>query len=83
MCLAIPGLVKEVFESDGLRMAHVDFCGVTRSTCIEYTPQVRIGDYVLVHVGFAINIINADEAEKTYELLKQLGELTEIADSDL
>lgn len=78
MCLAIPGLVKEIFASDGLKMARVDFCGVTRTTCIEYTPDVCVGDYVLVHVGFAINIINEDEAKKTYDLLQQLGELTEV-----
>jgi hydrogenase expression/formation protein HypC len=82
VCLAIPGLVKELFESDGLKMARVDFCGITRSTCIEYTPQANIGDYVLVHVGFAINLINEEEAQKTYELLKQLGELKEVEISE-
>lgn len=82
MCLAIPGLVTELFESDGLKMARVDFCGVTRSTCIEYTPTAGVGDYVLVHVGFAINIINEDEAKKTYELLEQLGELKEVESSE-
>lgn len=79
MCLAIPGLVDQVFEQDGLQMGRVDFCGVKRVTCLEYTPSARVGDYVLVHVGFAINIINADEAKETYEMLKLLGELDEMS----
>lgn len=82
MCLAIPGLVDEIFEQDGLRMARVDFCGVKRQTCLAYTPAAEVGDYVLVHVGFAINIINADEAKETYEMLKMIGELDELP-SDL
>jgi len=75
MCLAIPGRVEETFEQDGLTMARVDFCGIKRVTCLAYTPDAMPGDYVLVHVGFAINIINEDEAKETYEMLKTLGEL--------
>ncbi len=78
MCLAIPGRVETIFEQDGLKMAKVDFLGVKRVTCIEYTPEAVVGCYVLVHVGFALNIINEDEAKETYEMLKQMGELNSI-----
>jgi hydrogenase expression/formation protein HypC len=82
MCLAIPGRVDEIFETNGLRMAKVDFCGVRRVTCLEYTPEAMLGDYVLVHVGFAINVIDESEAKQTYEMLKQLGELDESPDAE-
>jgi hydrogenase expression/formation protein HypC len=75
MCLAIPGLVEEIFEQDGLKMARVNFCGVKRVSCIEYTPEAAVGNYVLVHVGFALNIINEDEAKETYKMLELIGEL--------
>lgn len=78
MCLAIPGSIYEIFERDGLKMAKVDFCGIKRTTCLAYTPTAVIGDYVLVHVGFAINIINEDEAKETYEMLKLIGGLDEL-----
>ena len=82
MCLAIPGRVDEIFETNGLRMAKVDFCGVRRVTCLEYTPEAALGDYVLVHVGFAINVIDESEAKQTYEISKQLGELDESPDAE-
>ena len=78
MCLAIPGQVEELFESDGLRMARVNFGGVRRVTCLEYVPGVRTGDFVLVHVGFALSIINQDEAERTLNMLKTGGELSDL-----
>ncbi|MBZ0188419.1 MAG: HypC/HybG/HupF family hydrogenase formation chaperone [Candidatus Obscuribacterales bacterium] len=71
MCLAIPGLITDIFEKDGLKMASVDFGGVKRTTCLAYTPEARKGSYVLVHVGFAINIVNEEEALATLEMLKQ------------
>ncbi len=78
MCLAIPGRIEEIFEKDGLSMARVDFGGVKRVTCLEYVPNAIAGDYVLVHVGFALNIVNEAEAVRTLELLKTLGEETLI-----
>ncbi|MBX9667790.1 MAG: HypC/HybG/HupF family hydrogenase formation chaperone, partial [Candidatus Obscuribacterales bacterium] len=79
MCLAVPGRVEDIFERDGLKMAKVDFCGVKRVTCLVYTPTATVGDYVLVHVGFALNIINEKEAKETYEMLKVMGELGEFS----
>jgi hydrogenase expression/formation protein HypC len=78
MCLAIPGRVTEIFESDGTRMAKVNFGGLLKQVCIEYTPDALPGDYVLVHVGFALSKVNAEEAERTYRLLEELDQLSEL-----
>jgi hydrogenase expression/formation protein HypC len=72
MCLAIPALVKSI---DGFQ-AEVDIGGVNRRISIQLTPEVKVGDYVLLHTGYAINVIDQDEAEKTLELLRQISELT-------
>ena len=73
MCLAIPGKVVETYDQGGLRMAKVQFGGITREACLEYLPETQTGDYVLVHVGFAISMIDEAEAARTYELLEQIG----------
>ena len=78
MCLAIPGKVLELFDRQGLRMAKVQFGGITRESCLEYVPEAKIGDYVLVHVGMALSIIDAEEAERTFELFRQMGQLAEL-----
>jgi hydrogenase expression/formation protein HypC len=80
MCLAIPGKVIETLESDGLKVANVSFGGVIKQVCLEYTPEAGPGDYVLVHVGFALSRIDAEEAQRTYKLLDELGQLTELQD---
>ena len=78
MCLAIPGKVLEEFDRDGMRIARVQFGGIVREASLDYTPQAKVGDYVLVHVGFAISTVNADEAERTYQLLEEMDQLTEL-----
>lgn len=78
MCLAVPGQVEEIFDKDGLKMAKVNFGGIRRSVCLEYTAEAHLGDYVLTHVGFAISIIDAEEAQRTYELLRASGDLEEL-----
>jgi hydrogenase expression/formation protein HypC len=80
MCLAIPGRVIETLESDGLRMARVSFGGMVKQVCIEYTPDAEPGDYVLVHVGFALSRIDEAEAQRTYRLLEELDQLGELQD---
>ncbi len=70
MCLAIPALVKSI---DGYQ-AEVDIDGVTRQVSLQLTPEAKIGDYVLLHTGYAINVIDEDEAQETLRLLKELGE---------
>ena len=78
MCLAIPGKVVEVFEDHGLRMGRIDFAGTIRKACLAQVPEAGLGDYVLVHVGFALSMVDADEAERTYALLEELGLLGEL-----
>jgi hydrogenase expression/formation protein HypC len=80
MCLAIPGKVIETLESDGLKMARVSFGGMVKQVCLEYTPEATIGDYVLVHVGFALSRVDEQEAERTFKLLEELGQLAELED---
>jgi len=78
MCLAIPGKVIETLESDGMKVARVSFGGMVKQVCLEYTPEVVPGDYVLVHVGFALSRIDQEQAERTYKILEELGQLTEL-----
>ena len=74
MCLAIPGLVLSVDEGPG-RLAKVQFGGITRTASLDLVPEAGVGDYVLVHVGFAISKIDEEEAHKTMEALEQLANL--------
>ena len=78
MCLAIPGKLLNEFERHGMRMAKVQFGGIVREASLDYTPNAKIGDYVLVHVGFAISIVDAEEAERTYRALEELNQLSEL-----
>jgi len=78
MCLAIPGKVIEVFEDQGLRMGRVDFGGTVKKACLAQLPEASVGDYVLVHVGFALSLVDPAEAERTYRLLEELGLLEEL-----
>ena len=82
MCLAIPGKVIEVYEDHGLRMGRVDFAGTVRRACLAHVPEASLGDYVLVHVGFALSVIDAEEAERTYKLLEEMGQLGELDDGE-
>lgn len=78
MCLGIPGKVLESFDVNGLRMAKVQFGGIVREACLEYTPEAAVGDYVIVHVGFAISKVDQEEAARTYKLLEEMGQLGEL-----
>ena len=78
MCLGIPGEIVELRERHGLRFAQVRFGAITRDVCLEYTPQAAPGDFVLVHVGFAIARIDAEEAARTLRLLEELGQASEL-----
>jgi hydrogenase expression/formation protein HypC len=73
MCLGIPGKLVEVYEQNGLSMGKVDFGGILKEVCLVYTPEVQIGDYVLVHVGFAISRIDEAEAKETLDLLNDVA----------
>lgn len=74
MCLAIPGKLIEIFEQNGLRMGKIDYAGSVNTACIEYTPEATVGQYVIVHAGFAISVIDEDEARETFDLWQELIE---------
>lgn len=80
MCLAIPGLIlsTETSESDNIRVANVSFAGIIKKVSLEMLPEAAKGDYVLVHVGVALSIIDEAEAHKVYQFLKDFGELAEL-----
>jgi hydrogenase expression/formation protein HypC len=79
MCLGIPGRIIERRDDRGLAMGVVDFGGVRRSCCLAYVAdQVVVGDYVIVHVGFAISKVHEDEAHRTYEALREMSQLDEL-----
>ena len=76
MCLAVPGRVLSIDQSNpGLKMAKVDFSGIVKDISVEWLPEVRVGDYVLAHVGMALNIIDEKEAMETLRLLRELGDM--------
>jgi len=78
MCLATPGKLIELKEVQGIKMGKANFGGIVKQVCLEYTPEAQVGEYVLVHVGFALAIIDEAEAARTYEILKQLDQLSEL-----
>jgi hydrogenase expression/formation protein HypC len=78
MCLGIPGEVIAVHAREGLRFADVRFGGITREVCLECQPDAGVGDFVLVHVGFAIARIDRDEAARAWDVLEQLGQTDEV-----
>ena len=81
MCLGIPGKVLEISRGDGeMPMGKVEFGGIAKEICLAYLPDVQVGDYVLVHVGFAISKIDEDEAREIFSYIEQIGELSEIDD---
>ncbi|MCS7071657.1 MAG: HypC/HybG/HupF family hydrogenase formation chaperone [Anaerolinea sp.] len=75
MCLAIPGKIIDIYEAGGLQMGKVDFGGVVKEACLSYIEEPRLGDYVMIHVGFAISKVDEDEASRILELLREMGEL--------
>ncbi|MFJ7590956.1 HypC/HybG/HupF family hydrogenase formation chaperone [Streptomyces sp. NPDC097617] len=77
MCLAVPGRVLDIGEKDGTRMATVDFGGVQKEVCLEYLPDLQVGEYAIVHVGFALQRLDEESAKQTLELFAQLGMLQE------
>jgi hydrogenase expression/formation protein HypC len=84
MCLSIPGKLIKITEQldDIFRVGRVSFDGIIKEVSLTLVPEAKVGDYVMVHVGAAISIVNEEEAKKTFELLKQLGELHELDDSE-
>ena len=73
MCLGIPGKIIEIYQKDDLRMGKLDFGGVVKEACLAYTPEAKLGDYALIHVGFAISLMDEDEAMQTLRLIEDVA----------
>ena len=84
MCLAVPGKVLsiEATPGDALPMAKVSFGGIAKDVCLAYVPDVVVGDYVIVHAGFAISQLNEQEAKEVFDLLRQMGELADLEETE-
>lgn len=83
MCLGVPGKIVEIYQKEGLSMAKVDFSGVTREACIEHVPEAEVGDYAIIHVGFAISLLSEEEALETMDLLREIMEAGEQTGEEL
>ena len=79
MCLGVPGKVVEISDApSGVTMGKVNFSGIVKEVCLAYVPEVKPGDYVVVHVGFAISTVDETEAQEVFEFLRQMDELAEL-----
>jgi hydrogenase expression/formation protein HypC len=82
MCLAIPGKIVSSEEENGIRIGRVEFGGISRATCLDLVPEASVGDYVLVHVGFALSRVDREEAERSYAVLEAMGLLQDELGAD-
>ena len=82
MCLGIPGKVLEIYEANGTRMGRVDFSGIQKEVCLAYVPEVEVGDYTIIHVGFAITRLDEESALETLALFEQMNVLSEELNAD-
>jgi hydrogenase expression/formation protein HypC len=73
MCLAIPGKVVEIYRENGLKMGIIDFSGTLNRTCLEYVPEISVGEYVIVHAGFAISALDEEEAQNSLQVWEQVA----------
>lgn len=77
MCLGIPGKITDVYEKNDLPMGKVDFNGIAKEVCLVYVPEAKVGEYALVHVGFAISLMDEEEAQETLKLIQQIADIGE------
>jgi hydrogenase expression/formation protein HypC len=77
MCLAVPGQVKEIYDAMGMKMGRVNFGGIVKEVCLAYLPEIGVGEYAIVHVGFAISKVDEESAQKTLEAFRTMGLLDE------
>ena len=80
MCLGIPGKITAVEDRGGLRMGRVDFDGVSKEACLSYVPEAAVGDFVIVHVGFAISRLDEEEARRVFSYLREMDELAQLGE---
>jgi hydrogenase expression/formation protein HypC len=78
MCLAVPGKILSIAGEHFARSARVSFGGIVKEVSLSYVPEANVGDYAIVHVGFAISLLDEEEALRTFEYLRQMGELAEL-----
>jgi hydrogenase expression/formation protein HypC len=78
MCLGVPGKIIDIYTAGGLQMGKVDFGGVVREACLAYVPEAQIGDFTLIHVGFAISLLSEQEAQESLELLREMADIEEL-----
>jgi len=83
MCLAIPGKVIEIYDEHGLKMGKLDYAGTINTACLEYVPEIQVGQYAVIHAGFALNIIDEEEAQKTYDAWDEVIEAAEKEGLDI
>jgi hydrogenase expression/formation protein HypC len=77
MCLGVPGKVVEIYDNGGLKMGKIDFGGVKREACLEYVPEIEVGEYTVIHVGFAISQLSEEDAMETLKLLNEIADIGE------
>jgi hydrogenase expression/formation protein HypC len=82
MCLGIPGRVQTIYEADGVRMGRVNFGGIVKEVCLAYVPEIAVGDYAIVHVGFAIARVDEASAQESLRLFREMGVLDEELNPD-
>lgn len=83
MCLGIPGRIVEIYDTVGLKMGKIDFGGVVKEACLAYLEEVEVGDYAIIHVGFAISKLDEEEAQYTLQTLREMGDLNTELGIDL
>ena len=74
MCLAVPGKIIDIFIKNNLRMCNIDFGGSVREACLDLVPEAKVGDYTIIHVGFAMSIISEEEAQKTLDMIREISD---------
>lgn len=83
MCLGVPGKIIDIFEKNGLAMGKIDFGGgVSREACLAYVPEAKVGDYTIIHVGFALNVLSEVEAKDTLALLNEIANINDELGSE-
>lgn len=77
MCLGVPGKIIEIYDKDNMKMCKIDFGGATREACLDFVPEAKVGDYTIIHVGFAISLLSEQDAKETLALLQEIADIDE------
>jgi hydrogenase expression/formation protein HypC len=82
MCLGIPGKIVEIYSKDNMTMCKIDFGGTTREACLDFIPEAQVGDYTIIHVGFAISLLSEEDAMETLALINEIADIDEELGAD-